>query len=87
MPPDLNTHYSMASKKPCSLLQNSAKPAFKLMQAPRSSQDVIMLLQYAASKGLADTKLVAHFSEMSALFPQESLDAYRAFQAKQAGAN
>jgi hypothetical protein len=46
-----------------------------------------MLLQYAAFAGLANTELVAHLTEMSALFPQEMLDAYRSFRDRQAGAN
>jgi hypothetical protein len=77
----------MASKKQCSALQESAKPALAPVPSPRSSQDVGLLLQYAAAKGLANTKLVAHLSEMGALYPTEMLDAYRAFQSKQAGSN
>jgi hypothetical protein len=46
-----------------------------------------MLLQYAAFLGLANTELVAHLTEMSALFPQETLDAYRAFRARQTSDN
>jgi hypothetical protein len=46
-----------------------------------------MFLQYAACMGLADSKMVAHLTEMSALFPQEMLDAYRACRARQASDN
>jgi hypothetical protein len=46
-----------------------------------------MFFQYAACMGLADSKMVAHLTEMSALFPQEMLDAYRAFRARQASDN
>jgi hypothetical protein len=77
----------MASKKQCPALQENAKPGPVLMHAPRSSSDVVTLLQHAAAKGLANTKLVAHFSEMAALFPKETLGAYRAFLAKQTSNN
>lgn len=77
----------MASKKQCPLVQEGSKPALELMPSPRSSRDVAMLLQYAAFAGLANTELVAHLTEMSALFPQEMLDAYRSFRDRQAGAN
>jgi hypothetical protein len=46
-----------------------------------------MLLQYAACLGLANTELVAHLTEMSTLFPQETMDAYKAFRARQASYN
>ena len=73
----------MASKKQCPLVQEAAKPALELMPAPRSARDVAMLLQYAACLGLANTELVAHLTEMSTLFPQETMDAYSAFRARQ----
>lgn len=77
----------MASKKQSPALQESAKPALAPVPSPRSSQDVVLLLQYAAAKGLANTKLVAHLAEMGALYPAETLDAYRTFHARQAGSN
>lgn len=46
-----------------------------------------MLLQYAACKGLANAKMVAHLTEMSALFPKEMLGAYRALRTRQVGDN
>jgi hypothetical protein len=77
----------MASKKQYSVVQDGAKPACELMPPPRSARDVVMLLEYAAYAGLANTKLAAHLAEMSALFPQETLDAYRAYRARQTGDN
>jgi hypothetical protein len=77
----------MASKKLCPVVQDSAKPVLELMPLPRSSRDLVMFLQYAACMGLADSKMVAHLTEMSAFFPQEMLDAYRAFRARQASDN
>ena len=79
--------FIMASKKQCPLVQDSPKSALELMRSPRSARDVAMLLQYAAFLGLANTELVAHLTEMSALFPQETLDAYRAFRARQTSDN
>jgi hypothetical protein len=74
----------MASKNRCRLVQPDAKPALKLMPAPRSSQDVVMLLKMAAHLGLANAKIVAHLTEMGALFPKELLGAFKAFQERQA---
>jgi hypothetical protein len=77
----------MASKKQCPLVQDGAKPALELLPAPRCARDVAMFLHYAACLGLANTELVAHLTEMSALFPQETMDAYKAFRARQASYN
>lgn len=74
----------MASKKQCRLVQDGAKPALDIMQSPRCPQDVVMFLQYAACLGLANTTMVAHLTEMGALFPKELLGAYRAFRERQA---
>lgn len=60
----------MASKKQCPDVQDRAKPGLELMPLPRSSRDLAMYLQYAACLGFADTKMVAHLTEMSELFPQ-----------------
>jgi hypothetical protein len=57
------------------------------MPAPRSSKDVVILLEYAAHLGLADTELVAHLAEMGTLYPREMLGAYRICREKQAGGN
>lgn len=77
----------MASRKQCPPLQHTAKPALDLMPSPNSSRDVVMFLQYAACLGFADLKLVAHLTEMGALFPQEMLGAYRAYRDRQASDN
>jgi hypothetical protein len=77
----------MASKKQCPVVQDSAKSVLELVPLPRSSRNLAMFFQYAACMGLADSKMVAHLTEMSALFPQEMLDAYRAFRARQASDN
>lgn len=77
----------MASKKQCPDVQDRAKPGLELMPLPRSSRDLAMYLQYAACLGFADTKMVAHLTEMSELFPQEMLEAYRAFRARRASDN
>ena len=53
------------------------------MPAPRSSQDVVKLLQFAAHQGLANAQIVAHLTEMGALFPKELLEAFKAYQERQ----
>ena len=74
----------MASKNRCRLVQGAAKPAFKLMPAPRSPQDVVKLLKSAARLGLANAKIVSHLTRMGTLFPKELLGAFKAFQERQA---
>jgi len=58
-----------------------------LMPSPRSARDVVSVLQAAAALGLANPRVVAHLAEMSSLFPQETLAAYRVFRAQQASDN
>ncbi len=74
----------MATKNRCRLVQSPAKLALKLMPAPRSSQDVVKLLTFAAHQGLANAQIVAHLTEMGALFPKELLGAFKAYQERQA---
>jgi hypothetical protein len=77
----------MTSKKQCPVTLDSAKPVLELMPLPHSSRDLAMFLQYAACLGLANTKMVAHLTEMSDLFPQEMMEAYRIVRARQAADN
>ena len=74
----------MATKNRCRLVQPAAKPALELLPAPRSSQDVLKLLKFAAHLGLANAKIVSHLTEMGVLFPRELVGAFRAFQERQA---
>jgi hypothetical protein len=55
-------------KRQNSMQKDRTSPALELMPAPRSSKDVVVLLEYAAHLGLADTKLVAHLAEMGTLY-------------------
>ena len=73
----------MITKNRCRLVQTTAKPALKLMPAPRSSQDVVKLLKFAAYQGLANAEIVAHLTEMGSLFPKELLGAFKAYQERQ----
>jgi hypothetical protein len=74
----------MTSKKRCRLAQCDAKPTLELIPAPQSAQDVVAFLRFAACLGLADSELVGHLEEMSALFPDQLLGAYKAFRERQA---
>jgi hypothetical protein len=56
----------------------------KLTPAPRSSQEVVTLLKFAAHEGHANTKIVAHLAKMGALFPKELLGAFKAYKERQA---
>lgn len=73
----------MITKNRCRLVQSTAKSALKLMPAPRSSQDVVELLKFAAYQGLANAEIVAHLTEMGSLFPKELLGAFKAYQERQ----
>ena len=74
----------MAIKNQCRLAPSTAKPALKLVPAPRTSQDVVKLLTFAAHQGMANAKIVAHLTEMGALFPKELLGAFKAYQERRA---
>ena len=74
----------MATKNRCRLVPSPAKPSLRLTPVPRSSQDVVMLLKFAAHQGLANAQIVAHLTEMGALFPKELLGAFKAYQERQA---
>lgn len=74
----------MTSKRQCRLLQCNATPALELMPAPRSAQEVVAFLRFAACLGLANAQLVGHLAEMGALFPEQLLGAYKAFRERQA---
>jgi hypothetical protein len=77
----------MPSKKRCRLARLSAKPALGLTPAPESSEDVLVLLKFAAQASPGKAGIFSHLSQMGALFPQEMLGAFRAFQKKQTGDN
>jgi len=77
----------MASKKRCRLARFSAKPALGLTPAPQSSQDVLVLLKFAAEASPANAAMLTHLTKMGALFPHELLGAFKAFMKKQTGDN
>jgi hypothetical protein len=75
---------NMTSKKPCRLAQINATPKMELLPAPQSAQEVVAVLRFAACFGLANPQLVGHLEEMSALFPEQLVGAYKAFRERQA---
>jgi hypothetical protein len=77
----------MASKKQCRLAQNRVRPALQFIPPPESPIEVVKFLQHAACMGFADPKLVAHLTEMGALFPKELAGAFRAFRKMQTSDN
>ena len=77
----------MASKKTCPAVPDRADLALEFMPPPRSSGEVVRLLQGAAGRGLVQSKMVMHLAEMSALFPQETVEAFRIFCARRSGDN
>jgi hypothetical protein len=74
----------MAHKKSCRLAQANAKPPLDLVPAPRSAEDVVALLRLAAHLGMANADLVSHLVDVGAMFPEELMAAYRAFQERRA---
>jgi len=77
----------MPSKKRCRFTQIDAKPTLGLAPAPASSDDVLLLLKFAAHASPGDADLLAHLAQMGTLFPREMLGAFRAFRKKQLGDN
>ena len=82
-----NLELPMAAKRQCPLANDMPTPPMEFLPRPRSARDVVVFLQYAAALGLANSKMVAHLSEMGTLFPEEMLDAYQAVRAKQVSDN
>jgi hypothetical protein len=77
----------MTSKKRCRLAQCNGKSTLELTPAPQSAHEVVAVLRFAACLGLANSQLVGHLEEMSALFPNQLLGAYKAFRERQASDN
>ena len=77
----------MPSKKRCRLADFTAKPAIGLAPAPESSEDVLLLLKFAAETSPANAEMLAHLTQMGTLFPRELLGAFKAFRKRQAGDN
>ena len=74
----------MAIKNQCRLAPSTAKPALKLVPAPRYVPRRGQATRFAAHQGMANAKIVAHLTEMGALFPKELLGAFKAYQERRA---
>ena len=77
----------MASRKRCLRSQQADNQTLKLLPAPQSPQDVLLLLKLAAQTAPAKPGIAAHLAEVGALFPDELMGAFRAFLKRQISDN
>ena len=77
----------MTSKTRCRARHLRSKIGLNLVPAPRSSEDVLLLIRRVAEVTPGGTNVAAHLAEVGQLFPRELLAAFRAFLKRQIGRN